>query len=223
MATRIAVIPLSDATGATLLDLLRRGRFDPCLLPAEDAASLLDLAVEAALVEFSATGRHLLDTLLSERAIVERLPLLAVLAAEELAAYEAGAVADDLVLTPARPEEVATRLRLALRRRRGDEGEDVLRFGDLAIDLANYRVSVGGQNIALTFKEYELLRFLATNRDKVFTREALLNRVWGYDYYGGARTVDVHIRRLRAKIEDGHRTYIETIRNVGYRFLEDGG
>ena len=77
---------------------------------------------------------------------------------------------------------------------------------------------VGGRPMELTYKEYELLRFLATNRDKVFTREALLNRVWGYDFYGGARTVDVHIRRLRSKIEDGHHTFIETVRNVGYRF-----
>ena len=70
----------------------------------------------------------------------------------------------------------------------------------------------------LTFKEYELLRFLTNNRDRVFNRETLLSKVWGYDFYGGARTVDVHIRRLRSKIEDRHRTFIETVRNVGYRF-----
>ena len=72
--------------------------------------------------------------------------------------------------------------------------------------------------MTLTYKEYELLRFLATNPDTVFTREALLNKVWGYDFYGGARTVDVHIRRLRSKIEDAHHSFIETVRNVGYRF-----
>ena len=77
---------------------------------------------------------------------------------------------------------------------------------------------VGGRPIDLTYKEVELLRFLATNQDKVFTREALLNRVWGYDFYGGARTVDVHIRRLRSKIEDRTHSFIETVRNVGYRF-----
>jgi DNA-binding response OmpR family regulator len=96
----------------------------------------------------------------------------------------------------------------------------VLRCGALLIDLANYKVMLDGRPIELTFKEYELLRFLASNRDKVFTREALLNRVWGYDYFGGARTVDVHIRRLRSKIEDRGHAFIETIRNVGYRFHE---
>ena len=73
----------------------------------------------------------------------------------------------------------------------------------------------------LTFKEYELLKFLARTSGRVFTREALLNRVWGYDYYGGDRTVDVHIRRLRSKIEDSSHTFIETVRNIGYRFRKD--
>jgi DNA-binding response OmpR family regulator len=86
------------------------------------------------------------------------------------------------------------------------------------MDLANYTVHIAGRPVELTFKEYELLRFLAVNRDRVFSREALLNNVWGYDFYGGARTVDVHIRRLRSKIEEGHLTFIETVRNVGYRF-----
>ena len=86
--------------------------------------------------------------------------------------------------------------------------------------MANYKVFVGQQPVSLTFKEFELLRFLMMNRGKVFTREALLNRVWGYEYYGGARTVDVHIRRLRSKIETGA-VYIETVRNVGYRFPTD--
>ncbi|MEO6197835.1 MAG: winged helix-turn-helix domain-containing protein, partial [Dehalococcoidia bacterium] len=82
----------------------------------------------------------------------------------------------------------------------------------------NYTVQVAGRSVDLTYKEYELLRYLATNRERVFSRETLLSNVWGYDFYGGARTVDVHVRRLRSKIEDRHRTFIETVRNVGYRF-----
>ena len=113
---------------------------------------------------------------------------------------------------------MVARVKRAIWLRSGVEGDNVLRAGDLHIDLANYKVFVGGRPVDLTYKEYELLRFLATNRDKVFTREALLNRVWGYDFYGGARTVDVHIRRLRSKIEDRAHTFIETVRNVGYRF-----
>ena len=96
-----------------------------------------------------------------------------------------------------------------------------IRCGDLAIDLAKYEVSVGGRPVILTFKEYELLKFLASNAGRVFTREALLNKVWGYDYYGGDRTVDVHITRLRSKIENLSNIFIETVRNIGYRLRED--
>ena len=86
------------------------------------------------------------------------------------------------------------------------------------MDLTSYRVFVSGRPVDLTFKEYELLRVLASHPDQVFTRETLLNRVWGYEFFGGARTVDVHIRRLRSKMEDADHTFIETVRNVGYRF-----
>jgi DNA-binding response OmpR family regulator len=128
---------------------------------------------------------------------------------------------DDFVLSNASPGELALRLRSALWRRTGVDAQSVLRAGELEMDLANYTVHVGGKPVELTFKEYELLRFLATNADRVFNRETLLNKVWGYDFYGGARTVDVHIRRLRSKIEDRHRTFIETVRNVGYRFRKN--
>ena len=101
------------------------------------------------------------------------------------------------------------------------DNEELIRCGDLVIDLAKCEVSLSGRLIPLTFKEYELLRFLASNRGRVFTREALLNKVWGYDYYGGDRTVDVHIRRLRSKIEDPTHTFIETVRNIGYKFRDE--
>jgi DNA-binding response OmpR family regulator len=128
--------------------------------------------------------------------------------------------ADDFVLLPALPEELVARVRMAVKRRT-PEASDVIRAGELVMDLANYRVSVGGRVVELTYKEYELLRFLMQNPEKVLTREALLKRVWGYDYFGGSRTVDVHIRRLRSKLEDRGHTFIETIRNVGYRFVHD--
>jgi hypothetical protein len=102
------------------------------------------------------------------------------------------------------------------------DAENVVVCGPLSIDLSNYRVTVDGEAVILTFKEYELLRFLAMNPGQVFTREQLLNRVWGYDYFGGARTVDVHVRRIRAKIEVRGRVFIETVRNVGYRMIATG-
>lgn len=219
--TRVAVVALSEDRAQQLAEPLRRQGLVPELIPAADVLpAVKETRPDAALVEFSAATRAVLDGLLADKQLVEQVAILALLSPDDLAAYEAGPLADDFVVWPALPEELAARVRIAVRKRRRDEPEHILRFGDLVIDLANYRVSVAGQHVALTYKEYELLRFLALNRGKVFTREALLNRVWGYDYYGGARTVDVHIRRLRAKIEDGHRTYIETIRNVGYRFRD---
>ena len=92
--------------------------------------------------------------------------------------------------------------------------------GDLVIDLPKYEVRQAGRLIVLTLKEYELLCLLASNPGKVFTRATLLNKIWGYNYYGGARTVDVHVTRLRNKIEDSGHSFIETIRGVGYKFKE---
>ena len=95
---------------------------------------------------------------------------------------------------------------------------DMVEYGDLALNLETYQASIGGRPLDLTYMEYELLKFLAQNPGKVFTREMLLSRVWGYEYYGGARTVDVHVRRLRAKLGEEHAGLIQTVRSVGYRF-----
>ncbi len=150
------------------------------------------------------------------------VPAIALIRAELLPAFDVQAGFDDFLVYPALGEEAVARVRRAIWARSGVESDNTLRAGDLLLDLANYKVSLTGRPVDLTYKEYELLRFLAMNREKVFTREALLNRVWGYDFYGGARTVDVHIRRLRSKIEDAHHTFIETVRNVGYRFHAGG-
>ena len=97
-------------------------------------------------------------------------------------------------------------------------GPDLIEHGELVLNLETYQAAVSGNSLDLTYMEYELLKFLASNPGKVFTRETLLSRVWGYDYYGGARTVDVHIRRLRSKLGEEHAAYIHTVRSVGYRF-----
>ena len=182
---------------------------------AEEA--LRQAGFDAAIVE-AATNLDETKRLLESSARPARLPLLLLLRAEQMAAVDPASPVDDFVVLPAVPEELALRLRRAIWRKTGLDALSTLRSGDLVVDLANYKVFVAEQPVNLTFKEFELLRFLMTNRGKVFTREALLNRVWGYEYYGGARTVDVHIRRLRSKIETGSTVYIETVRNVGYRF-----
>ena len=95
---------------------------------------------------------------------------------------------------------------------------ELVEHNGLALNLETYQASIAGRPLDMTYMEYELLKFLAQNPGKVFTREILLSRVWGYEYYGGARTVDVHIRRLRAKLGEEHANLIQTVRSVGYRF-----
>ncbi|HET6627940.1 MAG TPA: response regulator transcription factor, partial [Nocardioidaceae bacterium] len=133
---------------------------------------------------------------------------------------------DEVLLATAGPAEVEARLRLAIGRlaaagQREPEDPDahVIRSGEVTVDDATYTARVGGRTLDLTFKEFELLKYLAQHPGRVFTRDQLLQEVWGYDYFGGTRTVDVHVRRLRAKLGPEHETLIGTVRNVGYRFV----
>ncbi len=125
---------------------------------------------------------------------------------------------DDFCLTPFHPMEVQARLRHLFHRGGAAPNPELVEHSGLALNLETYQASIEGRPLDLTYMEYELLKFLAQNPGKVFTREMLLSRVWGYEYYGGARTVDVHIRRLRAKLGEEHANLIQTVRSVGYRF-----
>jgi DNA-binding response OmpR family regulator len=125
---------------------------------------------------------------------------------------------DDFCLTPARPAEVRRRLEHLFWRTGQGTRPELVEYGELLLNLETYQAAIEGKPLDLTYMEYELLKFLASHPGKVFTRETLLSRVWGYEYYGGARTVDVHIRRLRAKLGEEHANLIQTVRSVGYRF-----
>jgi DNA-binding response OmpR family regulator len=148
-------------------------------------------------------------------------PLLVIVTEGGLAAVTAEWAADDVILPTAGPAEVEARLRLAIGRRTGNAAQvpGEIRSGDLAIDEATYSAKLRSRSLDLTFKEFELLKFLAQHPGRVFTRAHLLQEVWGYDYFGGTRTVDVHIRRLRAKLGPEYDMMIGTVRNVGYRFV----
>ena len=146
------------------------------------------------------------------------LPVIALMPKEILDGVDSDFEIDDFVVRPFNLSELVARIRRILNRTNNADNQDFIRRGDLVIDSAKCEVSANGRLIVLTFKEYELLKFLMRHKGKVFTRQALLNEVWGYDYYGGDRTVDVHIRRLRSKIEDADHTFIETVRNIGYKF-----
>ena len=125
---------------------------------------------------------------------------------------------DDFCLTPFHPAELEARLRHLLASDVDIQRADLVEYAELTLNLETYQASIAGRPLDMTYMEYELLKFLAQNPGKVFTREILLSRVWGYEYYGGARTVDVHIRRLRAKLGEEHANLIQTVRSVGYRF-----
>jgi two-component system alkaline phosphatase synthesis response regulator PhoP len=146
-------------------------------------------------------------------------PLLLVVTMQRLEGLELREdLFDDFVLPTASGDEVEARLaHLFWRTGRGKQ-HDLIVYGALALNLETYQAAIDGRPLDLTFMEYELLRFLAAHPGKVFTREVLLSRVWGYEYFGGARTVDVHVRRLRAKLGEEHANLIETVRSVGYRF-----
>ncbi|MFV0309741.1 MAG: winged-helix domain-containing protein [Desertimonas sp.] len=125
---------------------------------------------------------------------------------------------EDFCLAPFHPAELEARVRHLLWHVGGGSRPDTIEYRELALNLETYQASIAGRPLDLTYMEYELLKFLSQNPGKVFTREVLLNRVWGYEYYGGARTVDVHVRRLRAKLGEEHAGFIQTVRSVGYRF-----
>jgi DNA-binding response OmpR family regulator len=148
------------------------------------------------------------------------LPVIALLSQKALYRLDSGLIVDDFVVEPWDANEIVIRAKRVLGKAGDTANQKLIQCGDLTIDLAKYEVNVNDRPIELTFKEYELLRFLARNKGRVFTREALLNEVWGYEYYGGDRTVDVHITRLRSKIEDPSHAFIDTVRNIGYRFKE---
>lgn len=152
-------------------------------------------------------------------------PLVLVTTEANLAAVHSDWGLTDFVLPNASPAELETRLRIAAGRftqhthSATQSATDGIALGDLHIDEQSYSVRLRGRPIDLTFKEFELLKHLAQHPGRVFTRAILLQEVWGYDYFGGTRTVDVHVRRLRAKLGSDHEALIGTVRNVGYRFV----
>ena len=195
------------------------------ILPAEPAALIDSPKADAVLVDARtelAAGRSLCRML---RATGISVPLLAILTEGGLAGLTAEWGIDDVLLESAGPAEVEARLRLAVGSLAlsGDEapGAGQITAGDLVIDETTYSARVGGRLLDLTYKEFELIKHLAQHPGRVFTRAQLLQEVWGYDYFGGTRTVDVHVRRLRAKLGLEHEVLIGTVRNVGYRFVPD--
>jgi DNA-binding response OmpR family regulator len=190
--------------------------------PAEVSALLNAPQADALLVDArrDLAGARSLCRLLRTTGVT--VPLFAVLTEGGLVALTAEWGVDDVLLDTAGPAELDARLRLAIgRKAEGEPAADpgVVRAGELTIDEGTYTCRLRGRVLDLTFKEFELLKYLAQHPGRVFTRAQLLQEVWGYDYFGGTRTVDVHVRRLRAKLGAEHEQLIGTVRHVGYKFV----
>jgi DNA-binding response OmpR family regulator len=211
------------APAAEILPALGLLRHAVRVAPAEGTALVSLAPADAVLVDGRQELPHARSLCRLLRTTGVSAPVLLVTTEGALAAVSADWGVDDVVLTTAGPAELEARIRLAVARAsnagEGDESLTEIRQGDVAIDEATYTARVRGRVLDLTFKEFELLKYLAQHPGRVFTREQLLQEVWGYDYYGGTRTVDVHVRRLRAKLGVDHEDLIGTVRNVGYRLV----
>jgi DNA-binding response OmpR family regulator len=188
-------------------------------LDAGSVANLADLSPSAVLIDAEENPEQAFVVMASLAKATLTVPVVVVLGRADLERATWADVADDMLFGAASAAEI--RLRLAMvNRRSGGTGEAVLRLGPVAISTDTYQVVVAGRVLDLTYKEFELLRFLVQHPGRVFTRGDLLSRVWGFNFYGGTRTVDVHVRRLRAKLGPEHEALIQTVRGVGYRAAE---
>ena len=223
-ASTRAFIVVTDRTQAEQLRAELNGRGFDCIIARDSDDAMEQIAGQSTgvvLLEMEGGSVESMGWELARRMNQNKtIPIIAMVSREQLDSLDFTHDVDDFVIKPWDVTEIAARIKQLLRQRGSLEGEEVVKCGDLVIDSTKCEVTLNAKPVALTFREYQLLRFLVNNRGKVFTRDALLNKVWGWDYYGGDRTVDVHIRRLRGKIEDMDHSFIETIRNIGYRFTE---
>jgi DNA-binding response OmpR family regulator len=194
------------------------GRNGSLVPSGEDGASV---RMPALALIVAAAGEPAPNDLWAELQSLEELsdvPLVLALEAEHLTALADVAAAHELLVSPFSTAELRARIARARRESSQVEAGERVRAGSLELNLETYQVTIGGTVVGFAYMEYELLKFLMMHPGRVFSREALLRRVWGYDYYGGARTVDVHIRRVRAKLGQEHAARIKTVRSVGYLF-----
>jgi DNA-binding response OmpR family regulator len=228
-APLVAIIGMErEPTASFVADVRRLNYHTVVIVWPANQARLGDRSPIATVVDFRALGVHAEQACRAVRQhrLLKRSPIIALVQEQEGPRLDLSLGFDDLILSPYRLSELAARLRLARWRTEAQASPDALRIGALTLDPATYEVFVdlsagrqaGRTPVELTLKEYQLLLFLMRSPGRVFTREQLLDRVWGQDYYGGTRTVDVHIRRLRAKTEMAGELF-ETVRGVGYRLV----
>jgi DNA-binding response OmpR family regulator len=219
----IAVISDSDKFLHWVKPILTKEGYEVSLYPLSGKKlieQIIDAGTEIAIIDFFTNIKE------STRALNEfkkesgsfKCHLIAVIQDDIAEDFDFTSGCDDFIFDDSIQRELALKIGLFQWKAHKVDSKDKIVAHEFVIDNANYEVSFKGEKVALTFKEFELLKFLITHRGRVYSRDALLNQVWGYNYYGGTRTVDVHIRRLRSKVGIEMDKYLKTVRNVGYKF-----
>lgn len=223
MAHLLIIAEKSESITELSAELIRKGH-DCSILPYEKSLieNIIEKPPDLMLLEINTQILNPeIQNLIKDIKQDRLLPIIALITMEIVTPADWYLEVDDFLVSPYTISELELRIQRVLCGNNTMNDIDLFECKGLVIDPAKCEVTVDGMVVKLTFKEYELLKFLALGKGHVYTREILLNKVWGYDYYGGDRTVDVHVRRLRNKIEDSNHTFIETVRNIGYRFLLD--
>ena len=216
-AYAVAVVSVAGGPSESLARCLREEGIEYTVVAEGDAAPTGPGAPWVRLLDLTEADRQTTEAL-GKRASGARMPAIAAISWEHLQAPGLRIPTEDVIVVPWRLGELTLRVRRLQAMREPADAPGVIRAGDLVIDTNRYDVYLSGRPVLLTFKEYELLKLLASNPGRVYKRDALLEQVWGYHYFGGTRTVDVHVRRLRSKIDDATHAFIDTVWNVGYRF-----
>jgi two-component system alkaline phosphatase synthesis response regulator PhoP len=218
---RVLIITADTMATDTLRREIVRGGYDCASAACDDAQNVTEkraphLIIVDNSLRFDNNAMELTVNLKKQK----KMQVIALVTADDLTEIDEYDEIDDFIIYPCDNTELLLRIKRLLRQTGEVDNEEKIQRNGLTIDLVTCEVTVDGRKADLTYKEYELLKLMASSPGRVFTREALLDKIWGYDYYGGDRTVDVHMRRLRSKIEDANHTYIETVRNIGYRFTK---
>lgn len=226
MVGTILIIGDQNKQGAELKDVLKKEtHFATFLVPKSGISVNAVVEREPDLIIFNPKTSYfeMVDLYYSikKEPQVQDTPMALLLDESEMKTADLPSGIQEVFYRPLRVGEVVSRINHLFKRLHKVDQKNLIVRGKITIDVAKYETRLGDKKIDLTYTEFELLKFLCSNPGTVFTREVLLNKVWGYEYYGGTRTVDVHIRRLRSKIEGRSQTFIETVRNIGYKFISE--
>lgn len=226
MVGTILIIGDQNRQGQELKDVLKKEtHFTAVLVPKNGISINAVVEREPDLIVLNPKGSYFemvdLYYSLKKEPQVQEIPMALLLDEAEMKTADLPSGIQEVFYRPLRLTEVVSRINHLFKRLHKVDQKNLIVRGKITIDVAKYETRLGDKKIDLTYTEFELLKFLCSNPGTVFTREVLLNKVWGYEYYGGTRTVDVHIRRLRSKIEGRSQTFIETVRNIGYKFISE--